>query len=116
MAKNLWRVYYGTEENIFECEHEDFTTLAEAQAWVKENVKNDIKSSYEKVGEKIGESELDNLVSESIKGEHKADTGGITDEIGEYRYVYSIGEIGKTCRQARKFVDELRSEYKFMFF
>jgi hypothetical protein len=109
--KNAWRVYYGTEENLFECEHEDFATLEEAQAWVRENVKNDIKVGLERLGESVTEDELNAHINGCIN-EYGADT----EDIVEYRYIYAIGMIGKTCRAARKIVDDLRSEYKEMFF
>ena len=109
--KNAWRVYYGTEENLFECEHEDFATLEEAQAWVRTNVKNDIKVGLERLGESATEDEV-NAHADNCINEYGADT----EDIVEYRYIYAIGMIGKTCRAARKIVDDLRSEYKEMFF
>ena len=114
-AKNAWRVYYGTEENIFECEHEDFATLEKAQAWMRENVERDIQTSYEKVGSKITSDNVRHL-ADVCTSEYGADTESVTGALGEYRYVYAIGMIGKTCRQARKRIDGLRAEYKEIYF
>ena len=102
MATKKARVYFGNEENAFECEFDEYKSLEEAKAALR----RDVQAVIDDEGASK-EFTPDDFIS---KDGLSADT---RDEF-EYRSIWGVGEQGD-YRRARKEIDDERSMMRMMF-